>query len=242
MKKQNIHNKRKGGETVVYTIKKEALWTMARIFMSCRPLMGIKAGDDSSILVQNQNFLLKAAGRGKDVEFLKFKAKLPLPDETYDQILQTAIQLNKTAIDDETLFVHFGAEPHFLKIIGQLDEYGLKGNFAEKMLFVHMLIPVTIIATQPLSAEYHNGEIMVKVVNLVSMLKGVRLEIGSRCLVHYASVISNDVPGAVERRLLDAQLNEPRFVAVCRKFKEIDYREFWGLYGWTMEMMSKKGL
>lgn len=211
---------------------------LARIFVSCRPLMG-------KILTPNQEYLISHAKIGEDVNFHYFKHQLPLPDDTYDKIMDFARSMGKESIDENVVWMFFGSGPHFEKIstqINDLKEY-LKSGFAKKIYFAHILIPVEITGVDPfISAVYRNGKVKVKISHLVSTIKGAEISVGGKYLIHYASIIAECPDKPVEEYLLGAQAKRPDFMGACKFTEKLNYGKFWSLCEWTQDTIEKRGL
>lgn len=210
---------------------------LARIFVSCRPIM-------SGTLTANQLCLIEKAKSERDVVFSDFVKRLPIPDPTYQQILSFAESNGQGFVDAKIVWRFFGGEPHFKKILGQIEEYGLKKDFAMKIFFAHILIPIEVLRVEGglFDGIYRNGDVEVRIKNLVPALPASDVLIGGKALVHYASMISVDFSKEIKEDLLRAQANNTEFVKACKYVKEIDYNDFWGLCEWTKNTVRERGL
>lgn len=217
-------------------ITADGLSIMARIFISCRPIMG-------GILTANQIYLISHVRAGESINFNSFKKGLPVVDPTYDQIFEYAKKLGKKDIDAEAVQKFFGGEPHFDKILGQIEEFKLKKDFAQKILFAHILIPVEITSVSgTIAGIYKNADAEVKIKNLVLSSKKMDVKKGDNALVHYASVITVDFSDAVREYLLKVQAQKKEFIQACGYVEEsggINYNNFWNLCEWTKKKSEK---
>jgi hypothetical protein len=225
-------------------ITSDGLRQLARIFVSCKPIM-------TEIMVDNQLKLIKTSKQGKDVNFDEFTANLPKKDPTYDQILQFAQSLGQTNIDENIVWKFFGSKPHFDKILGQINEYRLKKDFAQKIFFAHILVPVVITDihknTYPdqlfnFNAEYKNKNVVVKIKNLIASPALGEINPGQVVLSHYATIIATDVPTETVNYLLEVQAEKGEFIEACQYVQSIDYADFWSLRQWTESTIKERDI
>lgn len=219
-----------------YVITKNGLKSLSKIFVSCRPLMG-------EIITPNQLYLINEAKKDKNVYFSDFVKSLPVADPTYAQILRFSKKAGGQSIDEETVWQFFGGNPHFRKIIKQIKELKLKDDFAKRIFFSHILIVAKIIKTKGgIDGVYKNGDIIVRVKNLVSALGSAKISRNQEVLIHYASIVSNKVNSKVKSELLKVQAEKKEFVDACRYVKEIDYDNFWNLRKWSEKIIRERNL
>lgn len=221
-------------------ITADALNSLSRIFVSCKPIM-------SDILKENQIYLIKHAKEGRDVNFNEFVSGLPSPDPTYKQILDYSKRAGLNTITETAVQLFFGSEPHFEKIISQLTDPKLKLplDFAQKILFAHILIPVTISQITPnIKATYLNSAIRINISNLVSLERD-NLVVGKIVLAHYASIISDQPKQSIVDILLEEQAKRPEFISASmyvQELKGIDYDDFWDLSRYTKKTIAERSL
>lgn len=215
-----------------YTLTADGLMAMARIFVSCRPIMG-------DILTFNQAFLIKQALAKKDVALSDFKRGLKAEDDTYDKIADFADGLGTHRITEDVVYRFFGGQPHFQKILGQIKERRLKRPFADQIFVAHILLPVLITGAHKreeglVSALYQNGDFELSLRSLVPA-SGVEVRPGTMALAHYATVIDAHPDPVLIQDLLRIQAEETEFLSACRRTVYIDYLNFWNLSRWTKD-------
>ena len=212
-----------------FTLAADGLLAMARIFVSCRPIMG-------GILTANQVYLIRHAKVGQDIGLSDFMRSLPIADPTYELIATYADGLGTHRITKEVVYGFFGGQPHFDKILGQIHEFKLKRDFADRIFVAHILLPVTITSDQDadgrVSALYRNGNVAVVLKNLVPS-NGVAVIRDGSVLAHYATIIDSYVKDSEAGHLREVQARQPEFMAACRRVKQLDYLDFWDLCRWT---------
>jgi hypothetical protein len=220
-------------------ITADALTALSRIFVSCKPIM-------NDILVANQRYLVQKAKEGNNVYYDEFVGKLPQPYPNYENILNFALARGND-ITETSVQLFFGGEPHFEKIIKEVNDpkLRLKKDFALKILFAHILIPARITRISPsIEATYENFGQEVTVKNLVALDRDV-LDIGKTVLVHYASIVSDNPKPDVVANLLEVQARYPEFIEACRYVREkggLDYEDFWDLGRFTRETIADRCL
>lgn len=212
-----------------FTLAADGLLAMARIFVSCRPIMG-------GILTANQVYLIRHAKAGRDIALSEFMRSLPIADPTYELIAAFADGLGTHRITEDVVYGFFGGQPHFDKILGQIHEFKLKREFADRIFVAHILLPVVVTSDQDaesrVSALYRNGKVEVVLKNLVPS-NGVAVSRDGSALAHYATIIDAYVSDSDAAHLLKIQAQQPEFMAACRRVKQLDYLDFWDLCRWT---------
>lgn len=224
-----------------FVLTKNGLVQMTRLIVSCRPIM-------SGVSVpENEKYLIALTKSGKDLDLSELKSGLPKNTPAYklffDQLEEFVAKQDVRVIGEEEIWKFFGGESHIRSISGQIDFHNLKGVFAKKILFAHILLPVEVTATEPcIVARYRNGEMEVEVSNLVSLISGMDVKVGESYLVHYASIVAGGFSDKIKQYLLEAQAESRRFVEDCVSVKKIDYGKFWKLCEWTQDVIKERGL
>lgn len=215
-------------------ITQEALKAVVMIGSSCRTPSVKKEG--------NLQYLYRCVLSGNNFDLVELESRLPQKTSMYSGINAYAFSLGANEIDERIVYRFFGSRVHVDFVLDQISVMGMGGDFSDKFLFAHMLVPVTIISVTAdnITAIYENGDIKVYISNLIlhpSLSKEIVSE-GQSILVHYAVVVGVP-PNETKECLLKEQALSREFMDACKRIKRIDYQEFWGLKQWTQELMAR---
>jgi len=209
-------------------IKKDTAEVLFKLIISCAYMKESVPGGFEKLKVMD-----------KIVDFSIFESILE--EVTYRKIEKFAQDSGKEIIDNDLLAEFFGGEPHFQKIIGQLSVERVSEDFFHKTVFAHMEVVAEITQTDgTIEAIYKNGELFVKIKNLV-LFPGDVVLVGDKVLVHYAVILSKEISIETEKKIMKEQSARAEFVEACRYLANlggIDYAEFLDLCEGTRAMIQ----
>lgn len=205
-----------------YFFTKGALASIFAVVVSCKQVMRTN-------LYPNQRYLIEQVKKRKDIEAADFLVGLPEKekDKVFGAIFDFAKEIGAKRISKTVIWMFFGGQQHFEKSYGEKNELVEKRDLAEEnantFLFSHMLLVVDITGVngEKFSGVYRNNgrEVIFRDLNLLN--PGLKVEKGSKVLVHFSSILDISVPADLEKYLMDEQKNIRRFMQACEEIPEI---------------------
>jgi hypothetical protein len=214
-----------------------ALKMLAMVVSSCRTFDAKKVG--------NLKYLLGCVQSGEDFNWLEFRSGLPEKSRMYDYI-DGFMRINKIKLIDEQAVINFfGGIDHIQFTLDQVNALALwkrNDNFDAKYLFGHMLTSVEITQVRPVvCGKYMVGGREVKVRGLiVHPLADVKFHAHGLYLTHFATVIalaSKEATSWTRRE----HMKSPEFIQAMSRIEILDYRDFWAMHEWTLDMLKECG-
>lgn len=203
----------------------DGLLRTAGVMSSCIYLHNKKPED-------KQKSIINRARLKENVMFDEFLEAFPLEMNTGEEIKRFAASLKKEAIDEETVDIFFGGDPHIKYAIKECEENLLQGELADLFLVFHVGLIVEITKTEgSLAGVYRNGPIEIFFDNLISLaeefpiFRNTIVEKGSRAFIHYGSIVAVNLDKKTEKNILQIQLKNKDFAKALNNVKRIDCRK-----------------
>jgi hypothetical protein len=179
----------------------EGLEPLARLVVSCEPL-GMKN-------ISHEAFIVERAKAELSVDVGLFMEKFP-SIEMYPQLVRAATESEKECIDADVVYRFFGGRGHVEKVLGDIDNVGgaLSTEVQHRILFLHMLIPVSIIEQQGdlFVGRYADEKHNITIIPLhVFQDDTGKIRVGTQVLAHFSSVIMINPSEALSSWLLEEQ-------------------------------------
>ncbi|MFA4817567.1 MAG: hypothetical protein WC608_02450 [Parcubacteria group bacterium] len=178
-----------------------------------------------------QKKLIIRARLKENVRFDEFLDAFPLEMNTGEEIKRFAASLKKEAIDEETINLFFGGDPHIEYAIRECEENLLQGDLRSLFIVFHVELPIEITETEgSLKGVYKNDPVEIFFDNLISLteefaiFRNMAVKKGSRVLVHYGSIVATDIDKKTEKRILKIQRENEVFAKALKDVKRMDCR------------------
>lgn len=203
-------------------VSRKVLWSIMRIMFSCFPIM---SPDDQN---KAKEVIRLLAG---DSQCFRCSWLSTMDfGRAFSRILRelriSAMSHGLTEITTNLVWQCFGGDGH----IKHIKQIFAENNFTlcEKKIFffTHMLVPIKLIKTDPISALYENDDARVVMANLNNYFK-TPLQVGNWYYSHFNIIIASVDEQAVVENLLSQQRADPDLLLILRSLKIVDFDKFW---------------
>ncbi|MDR3583571.1 MAG: hypothetical protein P4L62_04395 [Candidatus Pacebacteria bacterium] len=217
-------------------INKGALEKLVILNTSCR-VFGEKKADNTRYLI---DVVKRMENSQETLDYAELVRNLPQKSFTYKALEVFARMRGWEKIHSGIIHSFFSEQEHVDFTLDQIAAQELRKRnpkFADKFLFSHLLVPVTLYRDgEEFRASYVNGKVHVAINGLLPhpWLKGDIPKKGV-ALIHFATIVEIGISNQTRRLFKDRQAKSKEFMEAAGAIKEIDYRSFWNVHEWTKD-------